>query len=266
MTKRDAAKPATNPADAEAARRPAGVGLDVAGIGAAAASGAGLHEVREYGDPDPIGRDPLDIQSRTQADKSIPEIHEVGIPDELREEIEEIIARYPQVRSASIPSLWAVQNRYGWCSPKGIRQAAAVMRVTPAFLESIASFYDQLYLEPVGTHRMLVCTNISCWMRGGDEMLEAFCRAAGTNLEEASEGGATSPEGDAFVTGFECMGACELAPMASINARYYGPLEPADAQAALAQLRAGEEVLPEKQLATRGAAGGPEPEPDPRVA
>ena len=95
---------------------------------------------------------------------------------------------------------------------------------------------------------------------------QAFCRAAGTNLEEASEGGATSPEGDAFVTGFECMGACDLAPMASINARYYGPLEPADAQAALAQLRAGEEVLPEKQLATRGAAGGPEPEPDPRVA
>ena len=66
-----------------------------------------LHEVREYGDPGAVGRDPLEIESRAEADKSIPEVHEVGIPDKLREEIEEIISRYPQVRSASIPALWA---------------------------------------------------------------------------------------------------------------------------------------------------------------
>ena len=62
--------------------------------------------------------------------------------DELRERIEEAMSRYPQVRSASIPALWAVQRHYGWCSPEGIRQAAAVMGVTPAYLESVASFYD----------------------------------------------------------------------------------------------------------------------------
>lgn len=224
-----------------------------------------LHEVREYGDPAAISRDPLEIESRAEAQKSIPEIHEVGIPDELREEIEEIITRYPQVRSASIPALWAVQRRYGWCTPKGVRQAAAVMQVTPAFLEGIASFYDQLYLEPVGTNRMLVCTNISCWMRGGDELLDAFCSAAGVDHEQAGEGGSTSADGDLFVSGFECLGACDLAPMASINARYYGPLEAGDAQVAIGQLRSGEDVLPEKQLARRPAAGGPEPEPDPRV-
>ena len=52
------------------------------------------------------------------------------------------MSRYPQLRSASIPALWAVQRHYGWCSPEGIRQAAAVMGVTPAYLESVASFYD----------------------------------------------------------------------------------------------------------------------------
>ncbi len=224
-----------------------------------------LHEVREYGDPDAIGREPLEIESRAEAQKSIPEIHEVGIPDELREEIEEIMGRYPQVRSASIPALWAVQNRYGWCTPKGIRQAAAVMQVTPAFLESIASFYDQLYLEPVGKNRMLVCTNISCWMRGADELLEAFCEATGTDHGEAGEGGSSSADGELFVTGFECLGACDMAPMVSVNARYYGPLVDGDAKTIIDQLRAGEDVLPAKALALREAAGGPEPEPDPRI-
>jgi (2Fe-2S) ferredoxin len=68
-----------------------------------------------------------------------------------------------------------------------------------------------------------------------------------------------------FVKGFECMGACDLAPMASIDERYYGPLDAEDAQAAVDQLRSGADVLPDKALVKRLAAGGPEPEPDPRV-
>src|SRR5215207_10617519 len=150
--------------------------------------------------------------------------------------------RVPDRRSASIPALWAVQELYGWCTPEGIRQAAAVMRFTPAYLESVASFYDLLHTEPVGTHRIEVCTNISCWMRGGDELLDAF---------EAAAAG----EEDFFVTGFECLGACDIAPMAAIGQRYYGPLEAAEAGTAIAQLKAGEEVLPAKALAQRGLAG-----------
>jgi len=116
------------------------------------------------------------------------------------------------------------------------------MRVTPAYLESVASFYDLLHTEPVGTHKVAVCTNISCWMRGGDELLDAFRAAA---------------EGeDVFVTGFECLGACDIAPMASIDERYFGPLEDGDAAAAIEQLVAGAEVLPEKALAKRPPAGG----------
>jgi NADH-quinone oxidoreductase subunit E len=174
--------------------------------------------------------------------EGIPELHEVGCPAELKERIEELMSRYPDRRSASIPALWAVQRRYGWCTPEGIRQAAAVMRVTPAYLESVASFYDLLHIEPVGSHKVAVCTNISCWMRGGDELLDAFRAAA--------EG-----EEDVFVTGFECLGACDIAPMASIDERYYGPLEAAEAKTAIEQLAAGGEVLPEKALEQRPLAG-----------
>jgi NADH:ubiquinone oxidoreductase subunit E len=206
------------------------------------------------------------IASMRPADaEGVPELHEVDIPDDLREQIEEMMSRYPQLRSASIPALWAVQQRYGWCTPEGIRQAAAVMGVTPAYLQSVASFYDLFATEPVGAHRVLVCTNISCWMRGGDELLGAFCDAAGADRHEASHHGASSPDGEFFVKGFECLGACDLAPMASLDARYYGPLTEGDALAAIEALRSGAEPLPEKELAKRQAAGGPDPPPDPRL-
>ena len=196
----------------------------------------------------------------------IPELHEVDCPEDLRERIESAMSKYPEIRSASIPALWAVQRRYGWCSPDGIRQAAAVMGVTPAFLESVASFYDLLRLEPLGRNRVLVCTNISCWMRGADELLDALCDAAGVDPHEAAHGGASSADGELFVSAFECLGACDVAPMASVDERYFGPLEDGDAEALVAQLHSGEDPLPDKALAKRGAAGGPEPEPDPRVA
>ena len=195
----------------------------------------------------------------------VPEAHEAGVPDDLRAEMEEIISRYPQVRSASLPVLFAVQRRYGWCTPEGIRQGAAVMGVSAAYLESVASFYDLFHLEPAGRHRVLVCTNISCWMRGGDELLESFCAATGVDAHDAGHGGTVSPDGEIYVSGFECLGACDLAPMASIDERYYGPLTEDDAPAAVRALREGGDVLPEKQMATRPAAGGPDVGPDPRA-
>jgi NADH-quinone oxidoreductase subunit E len=189
--------------------------------------------------------DPALVEGRVpdRAPEGVPELHEASCPPELQEHIEKLMSRYPDRRSASIPALWAVQRLYGWCTPEGIRQAAAVMRVTPAYLESVASFYDLLHTEPVGTHKVAVCTNISCWMRGGDELLGAF-RAAADGDENF------------FVTGFECLGACDIAPMASIDERYFGPLEGSDAETAIAQLKDGQDVLPEKALANRPLAGG----------
>ena len=193
----------------------------------------------------PVDRAVTEGRVPDRAPEGIPELHEVDCPAELREQIEQLMSRYPDRKSASIPALWAVQRLYGWCTPEGIRQAAAVMRVTPAYLESVASFYDLLHTEPVGTHQVAVCTNISCWMRGGDELLDAF-RAA------------TEGDDDVFVTGFECLGACDIAPMASIDERYFGPLEATEAATAIEQLRGGTEVLPEKALEKRPLPGGPD--------
>ena len=212
-------------------------------------------------DPATPGREAEDVAGIG----SVPELHEVDCPTDLREAIEAAVARYPEPRSASIPALWAVQRRYGWCTPEGIRQAAAVMGISPAHLEAVASFYDLFRLEPGGRHEVLVCTNISCWMAGADDLLEAVCEAAGADREKATHEGATSTDGEFFVSSFQCMGACDIAPMVAIDGRYVGPLELDDATTLVEQILSGAEALPEKSLSRRGAAGGPEPGPDPRV-
>ncbi|HMT05720.1 MAG: NAD(P)H-dependent oxidoreductase subunit E [Solirubrobacterales bacterium] len=203
--------------------------------------------------------------------EQIPDPAEVDIPDDLRDQIQAIVDKYPDrdhkgsPKSASIPVLWIIQRRYGWCTPEGIVQAAAVMQVTPAYLESVASFYDLLRTSPQGEHQVLVCTNIACWMRGGDELLDSFCAKTGADLEAAGHGGALSEDGRILVSGFECLGACDLAPMASVDERYFGPLENADASTIVDQLESGAEVLPEKALDRRGLAGGVADSSDPRV-
>jgi NADH-quinone oxidoreductase subunit E len=202
---------------------------------------------------------PEEIEARQAAEEwrephgeaaPVPDPSEVDVPRALAQEIRRAMKRYPEKRSAAIPALWAVQRRYGWCTPEGITEAAAVMGVTPGYLQSVASFYDLFRLEPEGEHQVMVCTNISCWLRGADRLLEAFGEAAGVDGQGSSE------DGKVYLRGFECLGACDLAPMASIDERYYGPLTEGDAEAAVEQLRTRKEVLPEKRLQDRGAAGG----------
>ena len=87
----------------------------------------------------------------------------------------------------------------------------------------------------------------------------------GADRDEAGHGGALSGDGTVLVSGFECLGACDLAPMASIDERYYGPLTESDARELVDALKAGREPSAELALASRSLAGGPDPTDDPRV-
>jgi NADH-quinone oxidoreductase subunit E len=183
------------------------------------------------------GRDrPADLDRKAA---EIPDPETTPVPEDLRAEIEGYMARYPDSRSATLPALEAAQRRYGWCSPQALEQAACVLRVTPAYLESVASFYDMLETRPVGRHDVYVCTNISCSLRGGDALYTAVRRAAADEPEEFN------------VRSFECLGACDLAPMASVDGVYVGPLSVDDVPRLLEDARAGRPVLAEKQLAPR---------------
>ncbi len=185
---------------------------------------------------------PLGWDAAAELEKDPETIPDPGtpVPEALRGEIEAHMALYPDRRSAALPALAAAQRVHGWCSPEALEQVASVMRVTPAYLESVASFYDMLETVPAPPHDVYVCTNISCSLRGADDLYAA--------IRDAADAGGS---GQVNVRAFECLGACDIAPMASVDGVYVGPLLAADVPELLRALLAGEDVLPAKQLARR---------------
>ncbi len=172
----------------------------------------------------------------------VPDPATTPVPPELRAEIERHMANYPDSRSAALPALEAAQRHHGWCSPEAIEQVACVMRLTPGYLSSVATFYDMLETHAVGPHTVYVCTNISCSLNGADAFYAALLEAAGDD--------------PGFnIRSFECLGACDIAPMASANGVYVGPCELDDAARIVDDMRAGRPVLEAKQLRHRPAAG-----------
>jgi NADH-quinone oxidoreductase subunit F len=171
----------------------------------------------------------------TKPPAEVPDPAVTPVPQELREEIEQAMIRYPDRHSAAIPALHAAKAHYGWCTPEAIEQVAAVLELTPAYLTSVATFYDMLETHPKPPNDVYVCTNISCSLRGADELFQALITAAGRT-------------GDINVRSFECLGACDIAPMASVNGEYIGPLDTEDSERIVAEIRAGGPVLEDKQL------------------
>jgi NADH:ubiquinone oxidoreductase subunit E len=190
----------------------------------------------EHGSRVPGWDDAVDL---TKAPATVPDPATTPVPAELRATIDAAMAKYPDRRSAAIPSLHAAQELHGWCSPEAIDQVACVMQLTPAYLTAIATFYDMFETHPRPVHDdVYVCTNISCSLLGADEFLDAMVAAA-------------ADDSTVHVSSFECLGACDIAPMASVNGEFVGPLIDEDAAKIVDDLRAGRPVLEAKQLRRR---------------
>jgi NADH-quinone oxidoreductase subunit E len=198
-----------------------------------------MPDVKRYshGSRVPGWDDAVDLSKDPQ---EIPDPATTPVPAELRAEIETTMAKYPDRRSAAIPSLAAAQRLHGWCSPEAFRQVACVMRLTPAYLVAVASFYDMLDTRKGYRSRVYVCTNISCSLRGGRKLLDQLSAAV--------------DDDDVEVRGFECLGACDIAPMASVDGVFVGPVDESEIEALAAQIVAGEDPLPAKQLLKRPSA------------
>ncbi len=168
---------------------------------------------------------------------TIPDPAEVEVPGALREAIEGHMAKYPDRHSAALPALGAAQDHHGWCSPLAITQVACVMQVTPAYLSSVATFYDMLRTKPSGSRYVYVCTSVACYGRNAKAVYDAIA-------EQARDQGLEDVE----VREFECLGACDMAPMASIDGRYVGPLDISDAPELVSAVKAKRTVLPGRGL------------------
>jgi NADH-quinone oxidoreductase subunit E len=193
----------------------------------------------EHGSRVPGWDDAADL---TKPPAEVPDPATTPVPAALRAEIESYMSRYPDFRSAALPALHAAQRLHGYCSPTAIEQVACVMRLTPGYLTAVATFYDMFETVPKGRHDVFVCTNISCSLRGADKLFAAMIDTAGSDP-------------DFHVKSFECLGACDIAPMASVDGEYVGPLEEADCRQIVEDVKAGRPVLEAKQLRRRKAAG-----------
>ena len=130
------------------------------------------------------------------------------------DEARAIVARYPEgrQRSAVMPLLYLAQSVEGQVTRGGLQEVAGLIGVRTAEVEAVASFYTMLRLRPTGTHLIAVCTNLSCALRGANDVYEAAHQATGI-----PHGGELSDDGTFSVHEEECLGVCELAPVVQVN-------------------------------------------------
>ena len=107
----------------------------------------------------------------------------------------------------------------GWVSPEAVSYLSKVMEIPEAYINEVLLFYTMYNKKPVGKLHIQVCCNLSCAMNGGRELVEQLCNSFNVKEGEMSEDGAVT------ITRVECLGACDIAPMAQVNDQYVGPLK-----------------------------------------
>jgi NADH-quinone oxidoreductase subunit E len=163
----------------------------------------------------------------------------MALAPELARELDQLAAHYPERRAALIMALHRCQETQGgWLSPQVIEDLAAHFRLEPVEVFGVASFYPMFKLRPVGRHKIGVCHNISCDLRGASEILERVCRITGARPHE------TSADGRFSVDTVECMGACANAPMLDLDGAYHEDLTPEAVDALLLPLARREAPAP----------------------
>jgi NADH-quinone oxidoreductase subunit E len=145
----------------------------------------------------------------------------------------DVVARYPRPRSAMIPLLHLAQEQDGHLTESAMEHVAELVGVTPAEVLGTASFYEMFKLEPVGEYLVNVCTNISCMLMGGEELLHDLERKLGIKA------GSTTPDGKFTLEDVECIAACTEAPCLQVNYRYFHKLSHSEVSTLIDDLRAG---------------------------
>ena len=153
--------------------------------------------------------------------------------DQIRAHIEPIREEFAESRSLVLPALKYAQTEKGHLTRDDLDAVAEATGFSPAYVESVASFYDRLYLEPTGTRVVSVCVTLSCMLRGADEVWEHLCEREGL-----SHHGGTSEDGRVTIQEAQCLGYCDHAPCIQVDAdETLGPLTPEAASQLMDDLR-----------------------------
>ena len=146
--------------------------------------------------------------------------------DNERRAAKALIARYPHPKSALLPLLHLAQDREGWVSPEAMRDIAELLELTPALVLGTCSFYTMFKRRPCGKLVVSVCTNVTCLVTGGPEILEQL--EASFGLDE-----------DVTVEEVECIAACGGAPSMQVNYEFHEQLTPETAESLVEEYKSG---------------------------
>jgi NADH-quinone oxidoreductase subunit E len=164
------------------------------------------------------------------------------VRERLVADARQIMARYPQERSALLPMLHLVQSEDGYVSPDGIQLCAEVLDLTAAEVSAVATFYTQYKRHPNGDYTVGVCTNTLCAVMGGDQIYSELSAHLGVGHDE------TTDDGRITLERVECNAACDFAPVVMVNWEFFDNQTPTSAKALVDDISAGRDVVP-----TRGA-------------
>lgn len=173
------------------------------------------------------------------------------LSDKAKTEILAIKERYPDKRSATLPSLYVAQHDQHWLSTETVDEVAALLELPSRMLHEVATFYVMFETKKIGTHLVEVCDNISCALRGGEELIQHLERKWGIRR------GQTTPDGKFSLRATECLGACGTAPCVMIDHRYWENLTPETMDERLAALTDDPHATP-GDLAQPPLTGGKE--------
>jgi NADH-quinone oxidoreductase subunit E len=136
---------------------------------------------------------------------------------ERRAKLDDTLTKYPadRKRSAILFALYLVQEQVGYLTGNGMRHVAEILDMTPAEVEDVATYYVMFFREPVGRHVLQVCRTLSCALMGAERVTEALSEKLGIKVGE------TDPSGLFTLLEFECLGACDRAPIVMINNEHW---------------------------------------------
>jgi NADH-quinone oxidoreductase subunit E len=173
----------------------------------------------------------------------------VPLSDQTLTRAEELIARYPQPRSALLPILFLLQAEDGYVSPAGVAQAAQLLGLTKAEVGAVATFYTMFRRRPVGKYLVSVCKTLPCQLRGSREISAAMAERLEVPL------GGTDESGMVTVEEVECLAACDGAPVVQVNTENYERLTTDEAMELLEALLRDE--VPPPTFAADGSVTEP---------
>lgn len=134
--------------------------------------------------------------------------------DELKK-VEEIKTHYLDNKSALLPVLWMIQEKYGWISIDSMKYVGDLLNVPYEHIHGVVSFYTMFNEKPVGKYNLQICTNVSCMLRGGYELYKYVSEKLGIKNKE------TTSDGMFTIEEVECLGSCATAPMMQVNNKEY---------------------------------------------